>query len=161
MFQANGLGDLSMEDGQASMRQSVHTTPIIQHFDSVNIMHLPGLEAMSRLVSRQQSEEQQRALRPHTIDDANGEKVRVIDRPYLLTIWDNARSIPFYMVRIGDPDSCASAKDNASMRQAKASFWKKPLFAKVCHYRFLLCRYTAIRRCLEGSIEANGSCGSG
>uniref|UniRef100_A0A915BVX1 Serpin domain-containing protein n=1 Tax=Parascaris univalens TaxID=6257 RepID=A0A915BVX1_PARUN len=87
LFQPDGFGDLGIPGHEASHAVSTRLTTSIQCIDRIEIMHTPNPVDIT-LVKRIPRETEQHAL---------------LDRPFLLIVWDNIRNAPLYLARIANP----------------------------------------------------------
>ncbi|KHN75214.1 hypothetical protein Tcan_10433, partial [Toxocara canis] len=106
LFQPDGFGDLGMPGHEASHTVSARLTTSIQCLDRIEIMHTPNPTDVTFV----------KQIPPETESQA------ILDKPFLLIVWDNLRNAPLYLARIANPvkktdkmkvDGLDTAKENA------------------------------------------------
>ncbi|VDM26683.1 unnamed protein product [Toxocara canis] len=98
LFQPDGFGDLGMPGHEASHTVSARLTTSIQCLDRIEIMHTPNPTDVTFV----------KQIPPETESQA------ILDKPFLLIVWDNLRNAPLYLARIANPVKKRDIRHNLS-----------------------------------------------
>ncbi|CAD5212461.1 unnamed protein product [Bursaphelenchus okinawaensis] len=120
-YQNNGFGDLACEGAEASSSFTNKLTANTQHFDYLELMHLPQVTSYQDIA---------------TVSEKSQNDQLVISNPFAIIVWDTKKNVPVYLSRIvlpnllkGFGDKVSSAEKNdekAPSKWPKLKNWFKP-----------------------------------